>query len=86
MLNFQHIQLVNLVLHQISENKHRLQSELVKTCSRRQNFFTNRVIEGWNSLPSEIVESNSINTFKSKLESINLQEIIDRKKIKRAYF
>jgi hypothetical protein len=70
----------------IRGNKHRLQSELVKTCSRRQNFFTNRVIEGWNSLPSEIVESNSIINFKSQLESINLQEIIDRKKIKRTYF
>ena len=33
----------------IRGNKHRLQSELVKTCSRRQYFFTNRVIQGWNS-------------------------------------
>ena len=70
----------------IRGNKHRLQSELVKNCMKRQNFFTNRVVEGWNSLPSEIVESSSINSFKSKLESINLQEIIDRKKIKKNFF
>ena len=70
----------------IRGNKHRHQSELVKNCMKRQNFFTNRVVEGWNSLPSEIVESSSINSFKSKLESINLQEIIDRKKIKKNFF
>ena len=66
-------------------NKHRLQSELVKTCLKN-NFFTNWVVEGWNSLPSGIVESSSIDSFKSKLESIDFQELVDRKKIKRTYF
>ena len=33
-----------------------------------QNFFTNRVINWWNRLPSEIVNAVSINSFKNCID------------------
>ena len=32
-----------------------------------KNMFSNRVVNTWNSLPSAVVESNSVNIFKSRL-------------------
>ena len=37
-------------------------------CLTRSNFFSNRVINDWNSLPTNIVNANSINNFKSLLD------------------
>ena len=34
----------------------------------RQNFFTNRIIKTWNNLPENIINSESIETFKTRLE------------------
>ena len=34
----------------------------------RKYFFTNRVTNIWNSLPNEIVKSNTTNQFKNKLD------------------
>jgi len=34
----------------------------------RQNFFSQRVIDEWNKLPSDIVTSTSVNVFKNKLD------------------
>lgn len=34
----------------------------------RKYFFSQRIIEDWNYLPAEVVESGTLNTFKSKLE------------------
>ena len=34
----------------------------------RQNFFSQRVIDEWNKLPSDIVMSTSVNMFKNKLD------------------
>ena len=42
--------------------------EIVKNCNVRHNFYTNRVVNPWNSLPDEIVESKTVNSFKSKLD------------------
>jgi len=33
----------------------------------RKNFFTLRVIEHWNRLPREVVESPSLEIFKTRL-------------------
>ena len=33
----------------------------------RKLFFSNRIIEAWNNLPSDIVEANSILSFKCRL-------------------
>ena len=34
----------------------------------RQNFFTSRVVNEWNSLPSSVVEADTINCFKNRLD------------------
>jgi len=34
----------------------------------RVYYFSNRVIQMWNSLPDSVVESNSINCFKNNLD------------------
>ena len=33
------------------------------------NFFTNRIVNPWNNLPSEIVNAATMNTFKNKVDS-----------------
>ena len=45
--------------------------KLSKQCNRttiRNHFFSQRVINPWNSLPQEVVDAESINSFKGKLE------------------
>lgn len=45
-----------------------LRREIVKSCSQRYHFFTNRVVNFWNALPDEIVNSKNVNEFKNKLD------------------
>ena len=33
-----------------------------------QKFFTNRIINNWNNLPSDIIMSDSVNSFKNKID------------------
>ena len=44
---------------------------LVKRCryELRNNFFSNRIINMWNSLPDYVVMSDTINTFKNRLDA-----------------
>ena len=45
--------------------------KLAKSYSRtdiRKHFFTNRVIDNWNSLSNDIVNANNISQFKERLE------------------
>jgi len=32
-------------------------------------FFTNRVANNWNSLPSHVVHADTVNSFKSRLDN-----------------
>jgi len=44
-------------------------------CSRvnaHKYFFSNRITEIWNALPSAVVEASSLNVFKRTLDSVDL--------------
>jgi len=42
-----------------------------------RNFFTNRIVNMWNSLPNDVVHAESTNTSKSRLDKFwSNQEII----------
>ncbi|HKJ81868.1 MAG TPA: reverse transcriptase family protein [Ignavibacteriaceae bacterium] len=57
----------------ISNNSHTRghSMKLIKNRSRlniRQNYFTNRIINGWNTLPNYVVESDSVNCSKNNYD------------------
>jgi len=39
--------------------------------ARDSNFFSNLMINIWNALPDSIVKSQSVNSFKSKINSLH---------------
>jgi len=49
-------------------NKYKLYQSSVKYDVRKHFFFTNRVVSLWNSSPNIIVDSESINGFKSRID------------------
>ena len=51
--------------------------KLVKKHARlgiRQSVFSQRVVNDWNSLPAEVIDSPSLNSFKSRLDKFWLKE------------
>ena len=40
----------------------------ITNCCQREHFFINRTIPIWNSLPPQIIEADSINQFKNRLD------------------
>lgn len=42
--------------------------EVVRNCGERHNFFTNRIVSAWNSLPDSVVQAESVNSFKNRLD------------------
>ena len=48
-------------------HKYKLQKRRANR-NTRQKFFTMRVVNDWNSLPEDVVESPNINTFKNRLD------------------
>ena len=48
-----------------------LHRELIKNCDSRFHWFGNRVVGFWNALPDYVIEADSVNQFKNR---IDLQE------------
>jgi len=44
--------------------------------ARDSNFFANRVINIWNSLPSDVVNACSVYAFKRKLHNLKLPQSV----------
>ena len=60
-------------LFQFSNNQrlrgHRLKiTKIHVNKTQFKNFFTNRIVNCWNGLPSHIIEADSINSFKNKVD------------------
>ncbi len=52
----------------------------------RHNYFTSRIVDTWNSLPDDVVNAPSVNTFKNRLDKFwSGQEILFNYKAKIAY-
>ena len=50
-------------------------AKLYRLCSARDsNFFANRVINIWNSLPTDVVNACSVFAFKRKLHNLKLPQ------------
>jgi hypothetical protein len=46
----------------------RLRRELVKNCTQRFNFFTNRIVNKWNALSEETKSSATVESFKERFD------------------
>ena len=56
-------------------NGYKLQRKFCST-DPAKNFFSNRVVDPWNSLLDTVVNAPSVDTFKSRLENINLTRFL----------
>ena len=57
-------------------NHDRLNWQASKT-KVRENFFLNRTIPIWNRLPSEVTSAHTVNSFKNRIDNIDLKTIIN---------
>ena len=60
-----------LIQAQTRGNKYKIFQDHVKY-SLRKYFFSNRVIQTWNSLPDFVAASGTINSFKNNLDKFGL--------------
>ena len=54
--------------HKYKLNKKRPKLEM------RKHFFSQRVVNLWNQLPQHVVEADSVNNFKNRLDKFNLRK------------
>ena len=57
-----------LVNNQVRGHRYKFFKEITKH-QFRENFFFNRVANLWNSLPYEVVEAPTVNSFKARFDS-----------------
>ena len=76
--HYDHISVKNILTF---SNENRLRGhkyKIMKPQTNKQqfsNYFSNRVINNWNGLPSSIVNAESINQFKKLFDSHNVNII-----------
>jgi hypothetical protein len=56
----------------IRSEKHRLSRQFTRNCSPRENFFSNRVVPIWNSLPTAITKVNKVDLFKIEYDLLKI--------------
>ena len=68
--NIDHITWHNKQVLRPSRPRHRCHyvGETVKNCEVRNKFFTNRIVQPWNTLPDNIVNAKTVNSFKARLD------------------
>ncbi len=49
--------------------KDKLVRELRGNSRSRHNFFNNRIVAPWDSLPNHITKAKSVNSFKAKIDN-----------------
>ena len=62
MLSFKNFQGPEIIVDSLSEDKFRLRREIGRW------WFSNRVVKDWNRLSSHVVEANTIESFKRRLD------------------
>ena len=78
-LNFSKYFSLHTTVSTLHLRRHRFYIKLPKfsKTSARNNFFNYRCISAWNKLPDDVVSSNSLSIFKSKLNKVNFDNIIN---------
>jgi hypothetical protein len=51
-----------------------LTKELVKHSAPRYNFFSNRVVNNWNNLPSDVAYAPTLNSFKAQIDDLKYKQ------------
>ena len=51
-----------------------LTKELVKHSAPRYNFFSNRVVNKWNNLPSDVAYAPTLNSFKAQIDDLKYKQ------------
>jgi hypothetical protein len=59
----------------IRGGNHRITRQLTKI-DARSNFLSNRIVNEWNKLPTEVVEAITINQFKNRLDKFKGQQAL----------
>ena len=57
-------------------HRYKIQIQHSNTEARRR-FFSNRVAPLWNSLPENVVDAPSLNTFKIRLHNVMADQLFD---------
>ena len=65
--------------YNLRRHNHCLKTLSISKTNIKNNFFSNRIIQIWNKLPGELVESKSLRCFKSVLKDIDFNKYIDFK-------
>ena len=61
---------------QLADNSHGLRGHSLKLKKERSRleirrcFFSQRIVNDWNSLPQHVVEATSVNSFKNALDKL----------------